>query len=228
MVFQGIVLFLVLLTHDSVTSTKLNLAKMNSDIAGRVFNNNLVFVFSGLSDVSCARRCMTSSVCVTFTYSEESKMCRGHSQIMTPSSPGSDLPGTVGFLVVTDWVSKACSIFAECTVPNSGCYGQRCVCTHGYYYSKSNKNCVQTCSSENLQDEFVTYPNYDVANNDIYSDITGTVTVEQCQSMCSSNPRCLTITYVNRGCYLKNVTALTSPTTAGGAPGKNHYQRMCA
>ena len=93
-----LLLFLVFARNEAAGS-KLKLARRNPGIANLAFTSNLEFVLEDPSDLNCARHCMRSPGCVTFTYSVVTKTCRGHSGVMTSSRPSFNLPDSVGFVV---------------------------------------------------------------------------------------------------------------------------------
>jgi hypothetical protein len=97
--FFSVAMVLAYSTGQQVTSKFENL-----HLDDVIFNNNLLFEQNARSKVICAQLCTNhcSGNCVTFTYLSRSRMCRGHTVVMTQSS-ATEVISARGTIVQAVW-----------------------------------------------------------------------------------------------------------------------------
>ena len=78
------------------------LASEVTTLRNRTFNRSLLFASDAATDLSCARQCMDTARCSSFTITHKAGKCRGHSDTMTSgdlqavSTPGTTYYQTDG------------------------------------------------------------------------------------------------------------------------------------
>ncbi|KAK7116063.1 uncharacterized protein [Littorina saxatilis] len=130
------------------------------------------------------------------------------------------------------WLQKACTTDPECPETNSRCFSGKCLCTPGYYFYKSTKTCVSTCSLGNLLQEVVEYPMWYIFGHN--NGGASANTYNACLSACLGDVNCRSFDYRHNGdiCSTSYKDALDVPpgdwrpsTTADQL---YYYQRVCA
>ncbi|KAK7486382.1 hypothetical protein BaRGS_00022430 [Batillaria attramentaria] len=77
--------------------TRSSLYHRRIEFDGVQFTNSLLWTRDAVSKLQCARMCVDSGTCVSFTFTgpgSETRSCRAHSVIMTSSDTASDSAGT--------------------------------------------------------------------------------------------------------------------------------------
>ncbi|XP_025102268.1 tenascin-like [Pomacea canaliculata] len=130
-----------------------------------------------------------------------------------------------------DWSSTNCVTDEECDDTNAVCYLDKCRCRPGLFFSTTYYICSATCSTEDLHNTFMEYPNSGLKGHIL--EIRDGLSLEDCKKLCLNNNRCLTYDFRDsavRGlCVLHDVTAHESPSEWYPKTGKGwtHYQRSC-
>ncbi|KAK7107818.1 hypothetical protein V1264_015669 [Littorina saxatilis] len=87
--------FVVFVQGQGVTQNK---ADRIPSLSGLIFTDNLLFSQAVVSTVACAKLCLKTETCTTFTHRKATpttlSACRGHSGYFTAISPGENIAGT--------------------------------------------------------------------------------------------------------------------------------------
>ncbi|XP_025102261.1 ficolin-1-like isoform X2 [Pomacea canaliculata] len=130
-----------------------------------------------------------------------------------------------------DWSTSSCVTDEECDNTNAVCYVNKCRCRPGLFFSATYYICSATCSTEDLHNTFMEYPDSGLKGHIL--EIRDGLSLEDCKKLCLSTKRCLTFDFRDsavRGlCVLHDVTARESPSEWYPKTGKGwtHYQRSC-
>ncbi|XP_025102264.1 ficolin-2-like isoform X5 [Pomacea canaliculata] len=128
-----------------------------------------------------------------------------------------------------DWSTGRCVTDEECDDTNAVCYMNKCRCRPGFFFSENYYICSATCSTVDLHNTFMEYPNSGLWGHSL--EVRDGLCLEDCKKLCLNTKRCLTFDFraVRGLCVLHDVTARESPSEwyPKTSKGWTHYQRSC-
>ncbi|XP_025100075.1 fibrinogen gamma chain-like [Pomacea canaliculata] len=198
----------------------------------------------------CYTSCLDHDLCLAFTlYNTNGTTlkctCHKGSLLSLNKEPSSDLyfisPRAKSILrdekktslapsfFLKDWLVADCTSDNDCPQKNVVCFKDRCLCLPGFFFSTRDNTCIATCSTADLQNTFMEYPESGIRGHNIA--VLDGLTIETCKKLCITTNSCLTVDFRAKGgrCLLHDVTSLTAqvawyPHTSRGW---THYQRTC-
>ncbi|XP_025102269.1 ficolin-1-B-like [Pomacea canaliculata] len=128
-----------------------------------------------------------------------------------------------------DWSTTSCVTDDECDDTNAVCYVDKCRCRPGFFFSTTYYICFASCSSADLHNTFMEYPDSGLRGNSL--EVKDGLSLEDCKKLCLNTKRCLTFDFraVRGLCVLHDVTVRESPLRwyPKTSKGWTHYQRSC-
>ncbi|XP_052229231.1 uncharacterized protein LOC127846063 [Dreissena polymorpha] len=182
----------------------------------------------------CVAECSNDPECNSVFYNKVTKKCQGHSVtfgLLDNHMTGqSDTRYYVPFRG-HGYILDACTVDADCTIPNSTCWDSRqCMCKPGYSFSPSSRQCVYPCSQ--FGPLFMTYADSFVHANNL--ETINNIPLEDCFNLCRNKISftCRAVEYMGNNCILSNVTAKDTGTTFARDTLReynvSYHQRDCA
>ncbi|XP_025085602.1 uncharacterized protein LOC112559001 isoform X2 [Pomacea canaliculata] len=208
-------------------------AVMRVDMGDMVYSEHEMWRTVCKSLVQCAQQCFSTPGCSAFTVTHVTSSlmtCRGYSMTLDKLQSGVPSPGTRAYdIQELSWLDKECTTDWECSNPKSVCLAGRCLCSPGYFYSHSARDCWRHCPEEDISLKIVAYPGWYAGNMKLNTSLNMAAT--SCVQWCRDVTACRGCLYdvTTNSCFLGDVTASVDGVSESTSRyGFNYYQKTCA
>ncbi|KAK3608046.1 hypothetical protein CHS0354_031032 [Potamilus streckersoni] len=194
------------------------------------FNERLMFEKNNVQTLFlCLGQCDRYPDCIGIFYNKLSNNCTGHN-IVFGHETGAIQDGGSRYYVknnVRGYIGDACIISSDCSVVQSECRDNTCLCLPGYSFSPKTGECLANCAK--YGDNFFKVAYHFISGNN--QDVFLGVSEEDCKFLCLNRTTyiCRTFEYGVNECYLSTVTSLDAPNDwyLDTAREYSYYQRDC-